>query len=553
MKPLKKPQKPSFHSNSKIARQDLEKWLPSEWNFAKHVDDDDSGYEWGEDWIVEIVENEQALGAKFSIQSKVLTGKDAINSNGIGTELNISTINRLFDIVYPVLIHYVHPATKSSYVIWLSEWLAQQPDTSWREKGDGEVTIRIPTKSSNELNQVKIEEIKQYTLFHSLRHGNYKLVDLINKNSTDHRIELIQTEKDTTFVVHSLHDKAVPHLFLLDDEAIQSSQILEETGLPAKISGKIGLSNFPNLLLQQMQNLSLDSLVISPQMLDSRKLIFSLEILNHNRELLYKIEQIVMKKIQSGTKITKWKGSSELDGIEMIFTHLSDRPKESNLNFETIKDNNSPTVALNRLNFILAMQQGAFSRLTELSYGISLGESSIESLEMSLLEKIPTHELELAEALVMISSHLKVTINFPEKYSLSDVDKAKLLCQILNNGRIDSLMDYPERADHAYVLVKQEILPNVMVTIKKNIEENSDANLIIMPSQEVVIKLLEHTIPLGLRVTVLYLVEIYEPNPQDIFLDSGVQIAKLNFRFDPQRSYTIYKNWCSQEDKEKYF
>lgn len=362
--PLPKPQKPASHSNSKIARSDLKKYLPEDWNLAKNVDDDDSGIEWGEDWIVEIVEDHQATGAKFGIQSKVLRRKDAINSKGIGTSIEITTINRLFDLPYPVLFHYVHPKTRSSYVMWLDDWMSHQKDLSWRTNQKGAITVRIPAIPQNRLGSDTVEQIRQKALAYSLNLGNYKIVDLINRSSKDHRVDLLQTEKGIKIAIHALHDHAIPQVTPLDEEAIQAFEKMSDTGLPTPITGKVGFSNIPPLLTQYMQEFNLTTAVARNNITLNKTMVFSVDFSDAERRILYRTAQISMKVVQQGRKIIKWEGSSQVDGITLWITRSREKPKQFELGFELTSDDEIPLLVVsNRLRFIRAIQNARYSTL----------------------------------------------------------------------------------------------------------------------------------------------------------------------------------------------
>lgn len=553
MSSFPKPKKPKSHSNSKLARKDLESWLPEDWNCIKNEDDEDSGYEWGEDWKIEIVEDEVVLGAFFSIQSKVLKGKDAINANGIGTEIDVTTINRLFDIPYPVLIHYVHPKTNSSYVMWLDDWMAKQPDLNWRTKENSTVTLRIPLLPENQPDATKVEQIKQHVMMRSFQQGNEKVIDLINRTSKDHRIDVIKNAEGTKFVLNALHVDALPHIILLDDQAIQSGELAMDTGLPTPILGNIGYSNVPPLLMQLMQSFTMVSVIAGVPIDNTKTLTLSLDVIDGARKSLYKIAQINMQMIQHGRKIVKWQGSSHVDGIILSFDTNPEKPELLNLQFNMTQDNDTPVIALNRIKLIQALQKGVSVELRELTLGLSFGESPLQNLQLNIPDSIPESEIELAEILVEIWYKLKKMIVFPERYNERDIRVAQIIRGVLNFGRINAFADFPDKPSG-----EGEILmnPNMVDTMIREFEESTKKgteNYIFMPIDSLNVELFGQKIDLGQRKVVLAVNSIDEISDQTVTLETGVEATEVKFKFDPSKSFTVYENWCSKEDKKEYF
>ncbi|HEX2622669.1 MAG TPA: DUF4365 domain-containing protein, partial [Phototrophicaceae bacterium] len=108
-----------YHERDRIANNQLKAVFPENWLF-KDPRDHDSGKEYSEDWIIEIVNSEgDVTGIEFGLQNKTDV---KIATEYANVRMSISDIERIVSLNRPFMLHAYHLPTNISYWIWLQEW-----------------------------------------------------------------------------------------------------------------------------------------------------------------------------------------------------------------------------------------------------------------------------------------------------------------------------------------------------------------------------------------------------------------------------------------------
>lgn len=148
------PKVPPEHSADRSANDALRRIIPERWMF-KNPRDMDSGREYGEDIVVEIVNEKtgEITGLEFGIQNKqgVKYRKAHISVPGI----KLSTLEYLSKLPRPVMLHAYDSDKDKSYWCWIHDWYIKK----YNDQLAGQVTTTIKIPKENILNEGSIDQI----------------------------------------------------------------------------------------------------------------------------------------------------------------------------------------------------------------------------------------------------------------------------------------------------------------------------------------------------------------------------------------------------------
>ena len=233
------------HDRDRIATNALRAIFPTYWLF-KNPRDTDSGKEYSEDWIIEIVNDDERrtpTEIEFGVQNKT----DAnVRKRHVTVRLSVDDIQRLIDLQRPALIHAHDMDSKTSYWLWLNEWYAVHHQKLKGKKK--EILVKIP--KTNVLDGRSVEKIRAYA---SREHHKRKLQEaaetLARTRAKDYNVYTVLDDVSFTTVVEPKHDGAIPIIKALDQTASGAMMEAIETGKPTSLVGSIAISNFPELIL----------------------------------------------------------------------------------------------------------------------------------------------------------------------------------------------------------------------------------------------------------------------------------------------------------------
>ncbi len=414
------------HDNSKVARRNLEDVFGN-WTIA-HLRDDSSGIEYGQDWIVGIVEESgDVTGLEFRVQSKVLSSKKAIKDGYITTSVNLSTINYLYNLSSFVLFHFFYVPDKQGYYLWLDDWYIENKKPNWDSLKT--VTVKIPLTA-------KMDENTRSQIYDRLFKDSHKAktlrtVSRINEMSKDHFVKVEFNGNDTFFVVNAKHEGAIPSITPLDSEAQSTLQKAIELGVPTDLSGTFQISNS---LFDKLQVGTPVGLRILPNLEAAPSMPVRLRLLNSSNQIVYELKYLVLEPIQVGSLARKW--SANTTNNHTIFqVELGVAQEVISFSFtlkpEQVPNSNS-THWVQFFDVLSLASQTMHCQLLHLATDMVLvqGDFTFESFESNLLRLLER----LSRALMAIESVTDTKIPIPETFSESDVILAETIEEVLSTG-----------------------------------------------------------------------------------------------------------------------
>jgi hypothetical protein len=524
----KLPKKPQEHDNDRIARRNLEENFGN-WSIAR-IADDSSGGECGQDWMVGIVtETGEVTGLEFRVQSKVLRSKDSLQRSFIRTKISISTLNYLFELSVPVLLHFIHLPTNQAYVMWLEDWFVPNWTDSWDNKDKVRVKIPLTSKLTKSVaHQIEVAVREKHQPRHLL-----KLVETINKTSTDFDISLSRLGQNSTVVVNSKHDNAIPEIAPLDDQAERTLQQALETGLDFPLSGNFGIRNFPTILFQDAE---ITAMYLLPDLTELPSIPLRIQYLNADQEIIHETKYVEMLPVQHGTKIKKWKGKSNSE--PMVFSLEIDlADQQVTFEFSLPPGERNPLENTRFFDALRLICMANTCRLIDLRNDSPFVQTGVDyskhfDQEMRALET-------LARALKVVHDRIGILIYIPPKFSGTDINLATSVAKILSDGIYPKLLKevFPS---HDFVLLftgNKEWADAVM----ENSRTDKEPVTFTHPSTTVFnANLFGHQIELGTYETVFESLKFLKVNNQ------GIDTVEIAFTFDREKSFTRFPRWYKE-------
>ncbi len=415
---------PKVHSYDGIATDALRAIFPKEW-FYKSPADIYSRREHGEDWIIEIVdEQENATGIEFSIQNKVnpKIRKEYVLVTGI----KLSTLKRLIELNRPVLLHAYHHESKTSYWLWLDEWYAKNHASSWKTQKT--VSVQIPKE--NILNDEAVKLIRGKVTWEHKKQSYIKRAQLITETNPDYRVEVSTGPNSITAVFNGKHNAAIPVIRPLDVEANNALQIALQTGLPMHIPGIVAVDGVPDLLGDEGSHELVDAFVF-PNIPDET-FPLRIEYLDENDEVLFKTPFVLMRLVQPGSIIRSWEGRSSEQGITYKFTRNSEH---ETLDFSIRAERKSQAVASWKEFFDLkdTLKPARRLKITELETDCVYYHDAkpAKTQEMSFEESTLR---QLINYLSIVETHLGVSLQIPDRVDNTLVEQAHFAATAVLEG-----------------------------------------------------------------------------------------------------------------------
>jgi len=523
--PRKMPQKPLDHDNSRIARRNLEDYFLN-WNISR-LDDDSSGTEYGQDWMVGIVSaSGDVTGMQFCVQSKVLYGKKAIQGDYICDQISVTTINYLYDLSVPVLFHFFHKPTNQGYVMWLDIWYIQNRKDRWEHQVN--VTVKIPL--SSKLDGQMVQLLGKYVWESHHRHGLRKTVDLLNETSNDYSIKIDFFKNNAHVIVDAKHDDAIPTITPLDSEAQAELQKALELGLPSPLTGKFGITNIPSVLIGQMEFVQLS---IIPRLMDLPTFPIRVQYFDENDQIVYETKYVDMSPVQHGSVIKKWEGNAFAVSLKYVI-ELNSINQTYSFSFGLPNGEKNPT---NVSRFFDTMEQIAQAKrcrvLDPRTDNVLIDNIMIPDLQTS--DKIEALGI-LSKSLETIKKYTEKIIEMPSTFSSDDVISAGGVASVLKTGFYSQLLDgiFP-REDFVLILSgSKEWANHIYNTSNDNLEPISYRH---KGPSEVHAIVLGHNINLGPCEFIFEDLQLLEKRSES---ESDVQLV---FTFSREKASTRFSQW----------
>ena len=296
-----------YHSRDRAASNALRRKFPDSWLF-KPTYDADSHREYAEDWLIEIVdENDDVTGIEFGVQNK--TELD-VTEKHVSVPMKVEDIKRAVDLQRPFILHAYDTKRRKSWWIWLHDWYAKNYRPEWKDKDI--VTVDIPLDQV--LTKKTLKDLKAYATWDYRKRKAQKQADLINSTQGDDYYVEVHTEgNQIMMIIHPKHDGAVPVVTPVNEVANQAVNVAVTSGVSMEVpsEGRFSIGNIPSLLQEDSAKImELAQATIFSYVRDE---IFPVkwEFLGKNEELLFSSRVVLMRLIQDGTAVTRWRGSPD--------------------------------------------------------------------------------------------------------------------------------------------------------------------------------------------------------------------------------------------------
>lgn len=532
----KLPKKPKSHNNPRISRQQLEN-LFGNWNIYQ-IADSGSGFEYGQDYMVEVVNDESVTGKEFRVQSKVLTKKSSFRKNYIGESLAPATINYLLSLPVPVLIHFTdgRKSKGTGYVMWLEDWLKDNPKDEWQNKKKKKINIPLENVFNQEAVDSILKHVEEFYFIHNL----CKEADFNNKHTKDHYIWIKPYQSNDPLVTISpRHSEANPIIHPLDENAKKSLTSAVESGLPTPIDGKISFSNAPLLI---SSNFEYEQAIFVPDTKKLSSIPIRIIFKNAKGEQIYKINYINLQPIQSGTKIRKWKGIVN-DWLSWSFEMKNDIGGNS-WHFDALEDKNKNYTLQSFIDYFDFCDKYRVTSQIEIEFLQTSKKSSLELFNNSMILEQSSFRQTINE-LNIISKAYNSEIDVPTEISLAEVQHIHEIARIVSSGWIDYII-FDEFSVNGVASTK---IPFDGAIEAINSIKGSEGLILPVPDE---VRTRIFNIELNLGSCQLALSEPIIVNEDEVYseLEQERDEIKVDFKFNKEKSFTKFPKWIPSNDEQ---
>ena len=540
--PRKKPTKTSSHSNNEIAYDNLKEVFPGPWNIGKAEADQRSNIEYGQDWRVGVVDDDEAVtGEEFRVQSKVAPIKDGF----IQTQIKVTTLNYLYDLPSPVLLHFYDQVDETGYVMWLEHWYLDNRKAAWEEQET--VLVKIPINQDHILDKKQTTRILKHLRQLQARSHVDKLISHNNLTNKDHRLSVIDLGSHLGIRVDTLNSRN-PTTFEFPDASSQKHiRRFVETGKPADFVGTMRIRNLPPVLKAELPPGKFEV-----KMFPRTDLIENVPVrilfLNDQDEVVYKDSFVELKALEPGTKQTKWYGHPHKNKniAYELFVDLDTKHAKIHINLNL--NDTSPGHIRNCLRLVKTMPQAKHIQFVDPKTEQVWDKVPFQSNATPNVDNLDL-SLRLAEALAYIHESTGTLISFPKEFEVTDLIYAETACNILKSGVCEELPKELYEKDHFLII---DIISKFAQEFLNEIDmhrANLDTTDVPIPyaTDETNIKILDQKLDLGPSNYMLVEVKIQNRDEIERLLEQNPEKIKFVLGFNREKSYLQFSNWIKEE------
>lgn len=514
--------RPPEHANDGIATDELRKILPKPWIY-KSPRDAFGGFEYGEDWLVEIVEKDNPTGVEFCVQNKV-TSKVA--KRRISVAIEVDTLHRLHALGRPVLLHIFSSTDSQSYWMWLEDFYAQN-QAKWKRKK--QVSVSIPAR--NMLTTESIEQIREYAAKFHRQQSFLKRYSAISRTDPDYKLQLVVDDEKELVVIQAKHDKPRPMtITFTDSENAKLFRESLETGVRGHVLANIELSGIIEPGAVELTIFPHVSEASFPQ---------KIEMFSANGEKLCEIPYLNMKLTREGSIQRTWEGVSQTLPVTVIITH-NQAQKGFNVKYDIDLDTRNPLELRSRFAFVDCFTSCDLFRLVYLETGesIEIPQNHSTVIERSLIDQ---SYRELVDFLATIADKLHIMIEIPDEVSGQEMTILENICNVLNTG--------------VYYDFKGQKRPQLLVQMQastaqkllSDIQKGDSEGTVEYKGGIMTVEILGHKIELGPVVYVFHEVSLVDVQDLERQLqgltEDSADMVEFRCNFDNEHSYTKFLNW----------
>lgn len=437
------PKSSKHHSRDRVATDFLRALFPKTWLF-KSPRDVDSGREYSEDWIIEIVdEDEHPTGIEFCIQNK--TGIKFHKSH-ISFILTRDDIKRFVSLQRPVLLHAHDTKNHKSYWKWFAEWYGLEFNNDISDKKT--VTIRIPLTCI--LDDEAIKSIRAYASWVHRQRTIERNAELVNvRYKHDFHVSVSSDSTSITTLIYAKHEKAIPTVVALDENASNAMIQAIELGQPVPLVGRFALEGIPEPLRED-SIVELEFALIWPH-IPEHKVPVKIEFLDEAGEMLLRSPFVLLEVIQPGTMVWRMQGKDEKNFVTYTF---SENKKEKKQQFAVTFECKSRSIAELTKYFDLVDR----ARLVK-QFKITYLDSDPEEVDYKdgtnffpqKLSAEATAIRFIIKTFILIETELGISILLPEKIDDQLLQNCELITKVLFEGEAPMDIDLYIPKDHIII------------------------------------------------------------------------------------------------------
>lgn len=486
------PRRTRDHVLAKNSRQFLERVLPDEW-IIRRIEEDDYGL----DIQVEIVQDENVIGAYFTIQLK---GTDHIKTSKgrfVSHSCKTSTLN--YFLARPELVVYlVYDAqTDTGYWLWVKDYILNNLKSSWQQQTKNTLLIpldrRFDEQATQQIEQRVLQEHHTATILartESLNASNRPFRYSFSRNEEGIEIGVVPKYRRT----EQEHPIIMQGTFTFDQSpegqaAMNALQHAWQTGAPATIDGRfiqdLRLPDAFTAIFPQTDEFQWTSLQISPAMTNERRQ-FRLRLLDAAEQLLTEVPYLDMRVIQAGTKEVTYANDQQDHWLNFRLC-ISKEHNTGSASLEMRITGCNVVQVKQAIRLYRASSQAHWVELVDLETEIPVRSEFAETMGK---EPDPAMD-ELIDVLVEIQQRTKQPITWPGHITEQEADLVHLVHAIVKTGQVD------ETAKRGFFSVPKPVAQQFIADVLTR------EQLLVFDQPDVTIELLGSTIPLGRVLTVV--------------------------------------------------
>lgn len=524
------PKSPPEHSFDGLANDKLKRIFPRRWLYQQ-LRDIDSGREYAKDLVIELIDerDNRVTGTQFIVQNKVAK----VEKKYVKTRLEVDTIEYLYNLPLPVLLHVYHIETDTSYWTWLKEWYVREWNPLWQSQK----TVTVNISKDQILNATAVVMIKEYVEQHHKVATAYDKARIVSQADPDFKLNFMSDEGK--FIIQAKHENARrPKIVPEDAEARKVLIEGWETGEAVQFSGSVEIGGPLGAFIQEtVGQRGIVGLSMSSPNTD---ILTEITFRGQNEASLFETGAIRLKCIRSGAKVTVIQ--CELNKYSATFRFTFDtRSNKVEINCTVIPNQNDPGMILEQLNIIESLKNVETIVITNL-------ENRERPLTINGKPLATTHfqipydesDYRLIKALATINSELGVHILLPDKYTEGMLTTTEGIAEGLLMGKSSHLLNL----SHPDILTVEAVLQNPQEMLAA-LYQGGTAHAVVPGPHEV--ELFGHTLELGPTQHVfenLVMVNMDEVRNklESADAESSVEIT-YKLKIDPQHSYTDFLDW----------
>jgi Domain of unknown function (DUF4365) len=433
------PKRPREHVLETESEKFAHRVLPSEWIAERREHD------YGIDLQVEIVKNESVTGARFSIQLKSTDGLKVRKKAYIAHPCATSALFYYLQLPEPVIYLVYDAKGDAGYWIWIQEYIRDGLDTNW--KNQEEAIVRIP--KDNIFDGRAIKQIAERVFS---RHDQARWMQAIQTaNNPYYRYTLAATDQETIISIFPRYPGAdvdspiqFSGTFKFDqsDEGRTAHDAFDKsikTGSPVKLASRFfegfDFSAAHPDLFAHVNEFRLETIELQP-IASNQTNIAKLLFLDSHGSVSHEIPYIEFREVQSGIEEITYSNEHQ-DTVFKLTYIVKIAANRVLFNLRCSFDKQNISRVYESLRVYQALKRARYIKVialaTQQSFQLDVPPQSVSDIDAM--------NITLAEDLLLIQERKNISIIWPEKFEIHEVDAIKKVAAAMRTGSYEDLFE----------------------------------------------------------------------------------------------------------------